>query len=188
MGFIGNIQRAVSQKVRYKLLLLVLFPILLIMPVALGVAIYWGKNFTYEQLFLKVSTDLAVSHDAFNRIQDDYLNHLTSLAESHQFRTALEAGNSSSVLQQVDNLKNKLKFSFLKVISTENDQQNILTSRRNSSSLLSALKGRESVGVEIYSPEELLVEDQNFINAFNFPFFLLQELSQLIEQKKVEPW
>lgn len=159
MNFIGNIRRSIRHKVRYKLLLLVLFPILLIMPVALGLAIYWGKNFTYEQLFLKVNTDLAVSHDAFNRIQDDYLNHLAGLAESHQFRTALESGNNSSVLEQVNNLKIKQKFSFLKVISTENDQYNILTSRRNSSTLLSALKGHESVGVEIYSPEELLIED-----------------------------
>ncbi|WP_299874095.1 cache domain-containing protein [uncultured Cocleimonas sp.] len=169
MSFIGNMRRAVRHKVRYKLLLLVLFPILLIMPVALGLAIYWGKNFTYEQLFLKVNTDLAVSHDAFNRIQDDYLNHLTSLAESHQFRTALESGNNSSVIEQVNNLKNKLKFSFLKVISTENDQHNILASRRNSSTLLNALKGHESVGVEIYSPEELLVEDAELHKRVQLP-------------------
>jgi len=169
MSFIGNMRKAVRHKVRYKLLLLVLFPILLIMPVALGLAIYWGKNFTYEQLFLKVNTDLAVSHDAFNRIQDDYLNHLTSLAESHQFRTALESGNNSSVIKQVNNLKNKLKFSFLKVISTENDQHNILASRRNSSTLLNALKGHESVGVEIYSPEELLIEDSELHKRVQLP-------------------
>ncbi|WP_165874586.1 sensor histidine kinase [Cocleimonas flava] len=139
------------------------------MPVALGLAIYWGKNFTYEQLFLKVSTDLAVSHDAFNRIQGDYLNHLTSLAESHQFRTALESGNQSSVFEQVKALKDKQNFSFLKVISTENDQQNILKSRRNSSSLLNALKGHESVGVEIYSPEELQAEDPELQKRVELP-------------------
>jgi len=170
MSFFGNIQKAVRNKVRYKLLLLVLFPILLIMPVALGLAIYWGKNFTYEQLFLKVNTDLAVSHEAFNRIQDDYLNHLTSLAESYQFRSALEAGNNTSVLEQVNALKDKEKFSFLKVISTENNQEeNVLTSRRNSSSLLSALTGHESVGVEIYSSEELLLEDPELHKSVQLP-------------------
>ncbi len=172
MSFISNIQQAVRNKVRYKLLLLVLFPILLIMPVALGLAIYWGKNFTYEQLFLKVSTDLAVSHDAFNRIQGDYLNHLTSLAESHQFRLALESGNNASVLTQVKKLKDKEKFSFLEVISTETSydkQKNVLTSRRNSSSLLSALTGHESVGVEIYSSEELLLEDPELHKRVQLP-------------------
>ncbi|KAG1661876.1 Sensor protein ZraS [Nymphon striatum] len=140
------------------------------MPVALGLAIYWGKNFTYEQLFLKVSTDLAVSHDAFHRIQGDYLNHLTSLAESHQFRSALESGNNASVLEQVNNLKNNEKFSFLKVISTENDKKsNVLTSRRNSSALLNALKGKETVGVEIYSAEELLLEDPELHDRVQLP-------------------
>ena len=51
--------------VRYKLLALVLFPILLVMPIALALAIYWGKEFSYEQLFIKVSTDLSVAHDVF---------------------------------------------------------------------------------------------------------------------------
>ncbi len=170
MSFIGNIQSAVSQKVRYKLLLLVLFPILLIMPVALGLAIYWGKNFTYEQLFLKVNTDLAVAHDAFNRIQGDYLNHLSRLVGSYQFRSALESGNTASVLKQVDILKNVQNFSFLKVISTEKDQKkNVLTSRRNSSSLLSALKGHETVGVEIYSAKELLLEDPELHKRVQLP-------------------
>ena len=48
---------------RYKLLALVLFPILLIMPIFLLLAMFWGSNFGYEQLFIKVNTDLAVADD-----------------------------------------------------------------------------------------------------------------------------
>ncbi len=85
-GLLRRISDAVKGKVRYRLLVLVLFPILLIMPIALVTAISWGKNYTYEQLYIKVKTDLSVSHDAFNRIQQSYLSDLGSLAESFTFR------------------------------------------------------------------------------------------------------
>ena len=48
----------IRHTVRYKLLVLVLFPILLVMPIALLLAIYWGANFSYEQLYIKVNNDL----------------------------------------------------------------------------------------------------------------------------------
>ena len=159
---------AIQHKVRYKLLLLVLFPILLIMPVALALAIYWGKTFTYEQLFLKVNTDLAVSHDAFSRIRQDYLNQLERLAESYQFRSALESGNTQSVAEQVARLKEQTGYSFLEVVSTQGESD-ILKMRRNSSSLLSALRGQASIGIEIYSSEELRLEDPKLHKLVQLP-------------------
>ncbi len=168
MNFFRRIRTAIQHKVRYKLLLLVLFPILLIMPVALALAIYWGKTFTYEQLFLKVNTDLAVSHDAFSRIRQDYLNQLERLAESYQFRSALESGNTQSVEKQVARLKEQTEYSFLEVVSTQ-DKSNILKTRRNSSSLLSALRGEASTGIEIYSSEELRLEDPKLYKLAQLP-------------------
>ncbi|MCF6191097.1 MAG: cache domain-containing protein [Cocleimonas sp.] len=168
MNFFNRIRTAIQHKVRYKLLLLVLFPILLIMPVALALAIYWGKTFTYEQLFLKVNTDLAVSHDAFSRIRQDYLNQLERLAESYQFRSALESGNTQSVAEQVARLKEQAGYSFLEVVSTQ-DESDILKTRRNSSSLLSALRGQASIGIEIYSSEELRLEDPKLHELVQLP-------------------
>lgn len=168
MNFFTKFRDAIRHKVRYKLLLLVLFPILLIMPVALALAIYWGKTFTYEQLFLKVNTDLAVSHDAFSRISQDYLNQLERLAESYQFRSALESGNKQSVIKQVEFLQEQIGYSFLEVVSTQ-DKSTILKNRRNSSALLSALNGLPTAGVEIYSSEELLQEDKNLFDLVQLP-------------------
>ena len=168
MNILSKICAAIQHKVRYKLLLLVLFPILLIMPVALALAIYWGKTFTYEQLFLKVNTDLAVSHDAFSRIRQDYLNQLERLAESYQFRSALEAGNTQSVAKQVARLKEQVAYSFLEVVSTQ-DKTDVLKTRRNSSSLLSALRGQASIGIEIYSSEELRLEDPKLYKLAQLP-------------------
>ena len=154
MNSLLKLRKAIQHKVRYKLLLLVLFPILLVMPVALALAIYWGKNFTYQQLFLKVNTDLAVSHDVFHRIKQDYIKRLESLAQSFQFRTALESGNKASVIAQVKALKSQAGYTFLNYLSFD-DQSRLLSKSRNSSSLLAALKGHAKAGIEIYSSNDL---------------------------------
>ncbi|MCW9022202.1 MAG: hypothetical protein OQK42_04475, partial [Sedimenticola sp.] len=91
MSLFPQVLDRIKGSLRYKLLALVLFPILLIMPIALVLAIYWGANTTYDQLYLKVNTDLSVSHDIFRRIRQDYLGQLGRLTESYAFRTALEA-------------------------------------------------------------------------------------------------
>ena len=110
-SIIARLRRRVEESVRYKLLVLVLFPILLVMPIALAVAIYWGRDFTYDQLFIKVNTDLSVAHDVFARIQRDYLGHLERAGESHRFRTALKDADQEALQQQLDALESASIFS-----------------------------------------------------------------------------
>ena len=120
MRLFNKFSEAIRNKVRYKILFLVLFPILLVMPIALALAINWGKQFTYQQLFLKVRTDLNISHEAFGRIRQDYLTSLERLAESYVFYVALDSGNEASIVEQIEALKDKRKFSFLNVIDVQN--------------------------------------------------------------------
>lgn len=172
MNYLLIIRRSIRDKIRYKLLLLVLFPILLIMPVALALAIYWGKDFTYQQLFLKVNTDLAVSHNVFKRIQQDYLNQLASLANSYSFRIALESGNQNAVNKQVQALKQQAGYSFLQVVNLNvnlNKRTHALNQQRNSTSLLNALAGKASVAIEIYSANDLLKIDPKLEKMVRLP-------------------
>ena len=178
MRIFTNIAQAIRNKVRYKILFLVLFPILLVMPVALALAINWGKQFTYQQLFLKVRTDLNVSHDAFARIRQDYLTNLERLAESYEFHVALETGNEVSIKEQVETLKTQRKFSFLNVVDIKNSSLNFkqessikrqVNSKRESSALLSAYQGQPSVGIEIYSADDLLKLDPKLRDQIQLP-------------------
>lgn len=153
--FIIKLFETIRGTIRYKLLVLGLFPILLIMPVALVLAVNWGKNFTYDQLFIKVNTDLSVSHEIFERIQQDYLNALESLANSYTFRTSFEVKNQQSYQQQVGQLLRDRGFSYLKLLEVKDEQPTILAELRNSSALLNALQGKPSVHVEIFSAKEL---------------------------------
>lgn len=157
---VAGMIRAVGGTVRYKLLALVLFPILLVMPVSLMVAVYWGATFTYDQLYFKVNTDLDVADDVFKRIQQDYLNRLHAVADSYSFRTALEASDKRSIDKQLLELKKSADFSYLRVIEQgsrrfyyqENEDD---TWVRSSSSLLRATQGEAAVGIEIFSSDEI---------------------------------
>lgn len=141
---------------RYKLLALVLFPILLIMPVFLILAVLWGSGFSYEQLFIKVNTDLAVADDHFTRIRQDYLNRLGRLAESHRFYTALEAKSDSAIAQQLADYREANGFSYLHLLDPNGNRYLAPNQHaKTSPSLLAALQGESRVGIEILTAESL---------------------------------
>ena len=137
----------VRSTVRYKLLALVLFPILLVMPIALAVSIYWGKAFSYDQLFIKVNTDLSVAHDVFIRLREDYLNRLARLAESHAFYVSLESDDLESLKQQVIILKNTTDFDYLNILDPKGGlviSDNAVAYDRNSKLLQAAVGGQHT--------------------------------------------
>ena len=168
MNIFGRLNKAVRETVRYKLLVLVLFPILLVMPIVLALAIYWGSKFTYDQLYIKVNTDLTVADDIFERIREDYLNRLGRLAESYAFRTAIEAANADLIQQQLSDLKTATGYTYLHVIDISGNrlyEENPTGHSRSSSSLLTAAQGLPVVGVEIFSAEDLAIEDPFLVRA-----------------------
>lgn len=167
-----NIIDNIRNTVRYKLLVLVLFPIMLVMPIALVLAIYWGASFSYEQLYIKVNTDLSVSHDVFERIKRDYLNSLGKTAESYNFRSQLFSSDSSQIHRQLNQLKQENSFSYLHLldkdgfINTEKSSDEKQMSRQ-SSALDAALTGVASSGIEIFNAEELAAK--NLSDRVNLP-------------------
>ncbi|MCU7801615.1 MAG: cache domain-containing protein [Candidatus Thiodiazotropha sp. (ex Lucinoma borealis)] len=155
----GVIQ-AIRSSLRYKLLTLVLFPILLMMPIALGLAIYWGSQFSYDQLFIKVNTDLSVAEDNFHRIQEDYLNTLGRLAESHAFYTALESKSGRVIGEQLAESRQRVGFTYLHLVGLNGrhlfkSNDDLEKRGHPSPSLLAALQGFPRVGIEIFSAQEL---------------------------------
>ena len=158
----SRISRAVRETVRYKLLVLVLFPILLVMPIVLALAIYWGTSYTYDQLFIKVNTDITVAEDVFGRLRQDYLNRLGRLAESYTFHTALDEKNSSDIQHQLSDLKVASGLTYLHIVDLSGNrlyEEGAGGRVRSSSSLLTAAQGQPVVNVEIFSAHDLADED-----------------------------
>ncbi|MBI1422297.1 MAG: HAMP domain-containing protein [Gammaproteobacteria bacterium] len=161
MGLFQRINRVVRETVRYKLLVLVLFPILLVMPIVLALAIYWGASFTYDQLFRKVRTDLRVADDVFGRLRQDYLSNLGRLAESYTFRTALTRKDKAEIQQQLSTLKFNANFTYLHITDVAGNRlfESDTGRDRSSATLLQAAQGKPVVNVEIFSQADLANED-----------------------------
>ena len=159
MPGIRSISRTVRRSVRHKLLVLALLPVALVLPIALAGLTAWGASFTYEQLYIKVNTDLAVAHDLFERIQRDHLNQLARLSDSYVFRDAMARGDRQTVEHLVEKLKKDANFSFLRVVAVEKGSP-------------PANHGRTvtpAVGIEIVAPEDLRRLDPELADAVRLP-------------------
>ncbi len=181
MGAFDNIARTIRGTIRYKLLVLVLFPILLIMPIVLALAIYWESNFTYDQLFIKVNTDLTVADDIFARLRQDYLNRLGRLAESYSFRTSLESRNADSIQQQLSKLKAATGLNYLHIVDISGKrlyENGPKAYSRSSLSLLAAAQGQPTTGIEVFSAKDLANED---------PFLARKYELTLLETPRARP-
>ena len=108
-----SIRTLVRTTLRYKLLLLVLFPTLLAMPATLGLTIYWFNSFTRDNLFLKVKSDLAVTRHAFGQMQQDYATALQRLTDSYSFRLLLTNGDARGLQNELKSLIDEEGFTFV---------------------------------------------------------------------------
>ena len=154
------LKQLVQTNFRYKLLLLVLFPILLVIPLTLALAIYWSKAFTYDQLLMKVTTDLAVAHDVFERIQQDYLNRLGNLGESHNFRKSYDRSDWTAIVRELRALRARGRFDFLHLVDANGQwlfEPTFGSARTSKYSpmMTRALTGQPIVGIEIFTQEDL---------------------------------
>ncbi|MCB1800285.1 MAG: cache domain-containing protein [Gammaproteobacteria bacterium] len=141
MSYISQLIDTVRGSVRRKLLTLALLPLALILPIVLAGLTAWGASFTYDQLFIKVNTDLAVAHDAFERIQTDHLDRLARLSESYRFRDALAHGREDVLRALIEERQLADGFSFLRAVTAIDDFTPSTTTAR--------------VGIEILGPGDL---------------------------------
>ncbi len=108
--------QTIRTSVRRKLLTLALLPLALVLPLALAGLAAWGATFTYEQLYIKVNTDLAVAHDLFERIQYDHLDRLARLSDSYAFRRAIAAGDRDGMQRLISAVEREAGFSYLRLV------------------------------------------------------------------------
>lgn len=63
-------------KVRYRILILTLLPILLTLVSLVFITIYWNISYTGKQLFMKVKADLTVASNTLISVQEKQENQL----------------------------------------------------------------------------------------------------------------
>lgn len=110
-----HVARRRSQSLRYRLLTLVLVPLLLLSGTVILLAIKWSSDYTYEQLFNKVNTDLRVARDSFSKIQRSGQIELYWLANSVPLRQYLANDNLDGLLNLLEQRRQLAGFDFLKL-------------------------------------------------------------------------
>ncbi len=150
---------------RYRLLALVLVPLLLLTGTVVLLASRWSTDYTYEQLFTKVNTDLRVAGESFQRIQKDGQKTLSALAASSRMSDLYTKQDSNQLIQLLEAYRSDYNFDFLKLLSVDGKQQlssNGWVSHHLRESPLTeqllALNNADNnlgmTGIEIYSADE----------------------------------
>ncbi|WP_407185094.1 cache domain-containing protein [Bradyrhizobium centrosematis] len=150
-----------GRSVRFRLLAIALLPMLVILPLLLGVAIYrWNAKFD-ATLISKVNGDLTIAHQYLARILEKTGVQVRALSLSARFHEALSPDAHGALRDLLDETRKEIGLDFLYLT---NDRGDVLASspplqrqpRSDWPIIASALSGQVSAtGVDIFGNDEL---------------------------------
>lgn len=158
-----SIRARFRSTLRYKLLLLVLFPTLLAMPATLALTIYWFSDFGRDNLFLKAKSDSALARHALRQIELDHSSALQRLGDSSGLRTMLQQHDAVALQQELQGLVREEGFSFVHLTDEAGHwlyetRSDVRQSSKPSPLTDRALRGRPAAALEVFLPEDLARE------------------------------
>lgn len=150
-----------GRSVRFRLLAIALLPMLVILPLLLGVAIYrWNAKFD-ATLISKVNGDLTIAHQYLARILEKTGAQIRALSLSARFHEVLAPDARGSLQNLLDETRKETGLDFLYLINGRGD---VLASspplqhqpRSDWPIIVSALSGQvPATGVDIFGNDEL---------------------------------
>lgn len=147
--------------VRVRLLVLALLPMLVILPLLLGVSIVrWNAKYD-AVLISKVHGDLTIAHQYFTRILDNTGEHITSLGRSAQFSAVIAGRDPSALKTFLAQARQRLGLDFLYLVDA--DGHDVATApdgggaseQPSSPVVASALGGQPKTAVDIFTHAQL---------------------------------
>ncbi len=170
----NTIRTLVRSTLRYKLLVLVLFPTLLAMPATFGFTLYWFNDFARNNLLLKVKSDLALARDGFSQLEQLYGKMLQRVADSRSFRALLADGDAAALQKELSDLRDDEGFAFVHITNElgywlfdrhagpiQASKPTPLTER--------ATRGHAATALEVFAPDELTREDPRLAEQMRIP-------------------
>jgi signal transduction histidine kinase len=150
-----------GRSVRFRLLAIALLPMLVILPLLLGVAIYrWNARFD-ATLISKVNGDLTIAHQYLARILEKTGVQIRGLSLSFRFREVEERETIAAVTELLEQSRKEIGLDFLylmdasgKVVASSPAMAGAL--RADWPIISSALSGESpSTGIDIFTNDEL---------------------------------
>ncbi|MCM2289507.1 MAG: cache domain-containing protein [Sulfuritalea sp.] len=117
MGGLGIFARLAARfrgSLRFKLLALALGPLLVAVPILIGILAGWGAVYYDRLLITKVRSDLAVAHGYFDQVKEGVGRRVETLAGSERLARALrERPGTAALSELLREMQQQLKIDFL---------------------------------------------------------------------------
>ncbi len=158
---LARVRTRLASSLRYRIIALVVLPILLVAPASVGFIAYWSRLSSREQLERRVSADLGVTSDAFARLQQELLASLERLAGSYSFAAAWQAGDRARMAEQIEVLRETTALDFVHLTDAGGRWLLAAGGGGQAASPHSPLQrdaaafGVAAVGLELYRPADL---------------------------------
>jgi C4-dicarboxylate-specific signal transduction histidine kinase len=148
--------------VRFRLLAIALLPMLVVLPLLLGVAVVqWNEKFN-DTLSAKVNGDLIIAHQYLARILDSTGRQVQGLGASARFRDVVDAGGTGFIEQMLEDSRMELGLDFIylvdpsgKVTASSPHREHALKARVDWPVIAAALEGASQTHIDVFSNEEL---------------------------------
>ena len=146
--------------VRSRLLQLAILPFLVLLPALLFLIYQWGIGYYDRLLTFKVTSDLAVAHQYFNRVVERVGQDMAALGASHEFVTAVEKRRGDELQVLLATRKIELGIDFIHFLDARGNLMvsstgNTAGSPRDWPVVQDALQGRQKTAIDIFRPEQL---------------------------------
>ncbi len=163
----SSVRQRLRPALRYKLLALVLFPLLAAMAVTLGYTLYWFHGYTQESLNLTLRDLLAVGRQALRQLQHEHQMALQQLAESGQLRILLKQGDGAAIRRTLQRLRDAHSFAFVHLTGVTGNWLYEGTERSSKPSPLTdrATRGFPGAALEVFRPEDLRRESASLADT-----------------------
>jgi hypothetical protein len=110
----GGLAARFRGSLRFKLLALALGPLLLAVPILVGILVAWGAVYYDRLLITKVQSDLAVAHGYFDQVKHGVGRRVETLAGSERLaRTLRERPAAAALAERLREMRQQLGLDFL---------------------------------------------------------------------------
>ena len=180
--------KQMQAKVRYRILILTLLPILLTLVSLVFITIYWNISYTGKQLFMKVKADLTVASNTLISVQKSQEKQLELVMNSWAFQNEFRQfdSNLDDSRQRIDVFleaqKRKLDLDFLSLVSVSE-----AAADPDLRFMLPKVKGSDAYsGMMVLSPNRLARIDPDLVTVANIPLVETprsQKLTKMVEDR-----
>ena len=161
-----SLLRRIDRSVRAKLLMLVLAPLLVGLPLLLGLAWAWGNQAYQRLLSFKIGSDLVTAHEYFDRVQQGVGLDLQALASSVALGRLLRAPAAPATADALHGMLVARGLDFLHLLDRDGAPLASAGGRRLPAEardrwavVASAVAGSPRTAIELFAPDDLAVID-----------------------------